>query len=196
MTEAETHNTTSTDQDPTTKRNELKTETLSKNLFEKELFDDEEPVAVPVNNPPTKQSVIDSDDGGELEPLPEKTIDNSVEEIQRDKAIEKTESAKSETIVVKEEPTSMMTETEVVKADPAPPPRIETSHAVPVKIQNPPPPPWFKPGRGRKTNQLQYLDKTVIKAVSKHRYAWPFLTPVDAVQLNLPVSTNVFLSML
>ena len=41
---------------------------------------------------------------------------------------------------------------------------------------------------GRLTNQLQYLQKAVLKALWKHQYAWPFHTPVDADKLNLPVS--------
>lgn len=39
----------------------------------------------------------------------------------------------------------------------------------------------------RNTNQLQFLLKTVMKAVWKHHFAWPFHQPVDAVKLNLPV---------
>ncbi|CAH0552951.1 unnamed protein product [Brassicogethes aeneus] len=39
---------------------------------------------------------------------------------------------------------------------------------------------------GRVTNQLQFLQKTVLKAVSKHQFAWPFAAPVDAKKLNLP----------
>ena len=41
---------------------------------------------------------------------------------------------------------------------------------------------------GRQTNQLQYLLKTVFKAIWKHQFAWPFHTPVDAEKLCLPVS--------
>lgn len=37
------------------------------------------------------------------------------------------------------------------------------------------------------TNQLQYLQKVVLKALWKHQFAWPFYTPVDAHKLNLPV---------
>ncbi|XP_050665313.1 bromodomain-containing protein 3 isoform X2 [Leptidea sinapis] len=40
--------------------------------------------------------------------------------------------------------------------------------------------------QGRVTNQLQFLQKNVIKAVWKHKFAWPFHQPVDAKQLNLP----------
>lgn len=40
--------------------------------------------------------------------------------------------------------------------------------------------------KGRKTNQLQYLQKTVLKAVWRHQYAWPFHKPVDIKLLNLP----------
>lgn len=39
---------------------------------------------------------------------------------------------------------------------------------------------------GRVTNQLQFLQKTVLKAVWKHHFAWPFQQPVDAKKLNLP----------
>ncbi|CAH4016738.1 unnamed protein product [Pieris brassicae] len=40
--------------------------------------------------------------------------------------------------------------------------------------------------QGRVTNQLQFLQKNVIKAVWKHKFAWPFHQPVDAKKLNLP----------
>jgi len=36
------------------------------------------------------------------------------------------------------------------------------------------------------TNQLQYIQKTVHKALWKHHFAWPFHQPVDPVKLNLP----------
>ncbi|XP_060069742.1 bromodomain-containing protein 3-like [Ylistrum balloti] len=39
---------------------------------------------------------------------------------------------------------------------------------------------------GRSTNQLQYLQKSVMKALWRHQYAWPFHKPVDADSLNLP----------
>ncbi|XP_028169621.1 bromodomain-containing protein 3 [Ostrinia furnacalis] len=40
--------------------------------------------------------------------------------------------------------------------------------------------------QGRVTNQLQFLQKNVMKAVWKHKLAWPFQQPVDAKKLNLP----------
>lgn len=55
-------------------------------------------------------------------------------------------------------------------------------------------PPPDRPGRV--TNQLQFLQKTVLKAVYKHSFAWPFHQPVDARKLNLPVSVSIFLEKL
>lgn len=56
---------------------------------------------------------------------------------------------------------------------------------------NPPPPEYINPDRPkRQTNQLQYLLKMVVKALWKHQFAWPFHAPVDAIKLNLPVSTS------
>ncbi|XP_051996683.1 bromodomain testis-specific protein-like [Xyrauchen texanus] len=52
---------------------------------------------------------------------------------------------------------------------------------------NPPPPEYKNPKKpGRLTNQLQYLEKVVIKALWRHDFSWPFRHPVDAVRLNLP----------
>ncbi|KAI4828577.1 hypothetical protein KUCAC02_022659 [Chaenocephalus aceratus] len=52
---------------------------------------------------------------------------------------------------------------------------------------NPPPPEVINPKNpGRDTNQLQYLEKVVIKALWKHNFSWPFRQPVDAVALGLP----------
>ena len=45
-------------------------------------------------------------------------------------------------------------------------------------------PPAHRPGRN--TNQLNYLKNTVMKAVWKHQFGWPFQTPVDALKLNIP----------
>lgn len=53
---------------------------------------------------------------------------------------------------------------------------------------NPPPPEASNPKRpGRVTNQLNYLEKVVIKALWRHHFSWPFQRPVDAVALGLPV---------
>ncbi|XP_070493566.1 bromodomain-containing protein 2-like isoform X2 [Chironomus tepperi] len=41
-----------------------------------------------------------------------------------------------------------------------------------------------RPGRG--TNQLHFIHKTVMKAVWKHQFSWPFQQPVDTIKLNLP----------
>lgn len=55
----------------------------------------------------------------------------------------------------------------------------------------PPQPPVKDPSRqGRMTNQLQFLQKVVLKSLWRHHFAWPFHEPVDAVKLNLPVSSN------
>ncbi|KAI4903257.1 hypothetical protein NFI96_024557 [Prochilodus magdalenae] len=52
---------------------------------------------------------------------------------------------------------------------------------------NPPPPEYKNPRKpGRLTNQLQYLEKVVVRALWRHHFSWPFRQPVDAVQLNLP----------
>lgn len=52
-------------------------------------------------------------------------------------------------------------------------------------VQPPVVPPPNRPGRV--TNQLQFLQKGVLKPVWKHQFAWPFQQPVDAKKLNLPV---------
>ena len=39
---------------------------------------------------------------------------------------------------------------------------------------------------GRNTNQLEYLRDAVIKDVRNHKHSRPFLSPVDAVELNIP----------
>uniref|UniRef100_A0A3Q4IB24 Bromodomain-containing protein 2 n=1 Tax=Neolamprologus brichardi TaxID=32507 RepID=A0A3Q4IB24_NEOBR len=51
----------------------------------------------------------------------------------------------------------------------------------------PPQPPVKDPNRqGRMTNQLQFLQKVLLKSLWRHHFAWPFHEPVDAVKLNLP----------
>lgn len=52
-------------------------------------------------------------------------------------------------------------------------------------VQPPVYPPDGKPHRN--TNALQFVYKNVMKAVSKHHFAWPFQTPVDTIKLKLPV---------
>ncbi|XP_051233123.1 bromodomain testis-specific protein isoform X2 [Dicentrarchus labrax] len=57
----------------------------------------------------------------------------------------------------------------------------------PTVSGNPPPPEVINPKQpGRVTNQLQYLEKVVIKALWRHQFSWPFRQPVDAVALHLP----------
>ncbi|NWR92231.1 BRDT protein, partial [Furnarius figulus] len=54
-------------------------------------------------------------------------------------------------------------------------------------IINPPPPEYLNnKSSGCQTNQLQYLQKVVMKAIWRHNYSWPFHQPVDAAALNLP----------
>jgi len=72
-----------------------------------------------------------------------------------------------------------------VPEDKEPPPRVE----VPVEpvngvVQPPVQPPAGRPGRF--TNQLQFLYKTVFKAVWRHPSAWPFYQPTDSKKFNLP----------
>ena len=43
----------------------------------------------------------------------------------------------------------------------------------------------------RNTNQLQFLLKSVIPAVVKHHFSWPFMHPVDAIKLKLPDYHNI-----
>ncbi|NXG48532.1 BRDT protein, partial [Psilopogon haemacephalus] len=54
-------------------------------------------------------------------------------------------------------------------------------------ITNPPPPEYInKKNSGYQTNQLQYIQRVVMKAIWKHNFSWPFHQPVDAAALNLP----------
>ncbi|KFW02256.1 Bromodomain testis-specific protein [Eurypyga helias] len=54
-------------------------------------------------------------------------------------------------------------------------------------IVNPPPPEYINnKNSGCQTNQLQYLQRVVMKAMWRHNFSWPFHQPVDAVALNLP----------
>ncbi|XP_043254378.1 bromodomain-containing protein 2-like isoform X6 [Colletes gigas] len=83
--------------------------------------------------------------------------------------------------------TSAPGKTSTTPAVPAkePPPRDEPP-VEPVNgvVQPPVVPPPNRPGRV--TNQLQFLQKGVLKPVWKHQFAWPFQQPVDAKKLNLP----------
>lgn len=67
---------------------------------------------------------------------------------------------------------------------------MATSPSQPQQQQplcNPPPPETLNPNKpGRLTNQLQFLQKVVMKVLWKHQFAWPFHHPVDAAKLNLP----------
>lgn len=59
--------------------------------------------------------------------------------------------------------------------------------ASPSVTRNPPPPEFVNPKKpGRVTNQLQYLERIVLKALWKHNFSWPFHQPVDAVALHIP----------
>uniref|UniRef100_A0A8C4VY36 Bromodomain testis-specific protein n=1 Tax=Gopherus evgoodei TaxID=1825980 RepID=A0A8C4VY36_9SAUR len=59
-------------------------------------------------------------------------------------------------------------------------------------IVNPPPPEYINPKRtGCLTNQLQYLQRVVMKAMWRHNFSWPFHQPVDAAALNLPDYYNI-----
>ena len=65
-------------------------------------------------------------------------------------------------------------------------------HTMPQGPPNPPQPPVKDPnGQGRMTNQLQFLQRTLLKCLWRHHFAWPFHEPVDAYRLNLPVSFNL-----
>ena len=46
---------------------------------------------------------------------------------------------------------------------------------------------------GRQTNQLKFIQQTIVKALWKHNFSWPFQKPVDAEALNLPVSSHYFI---
>ena len=58
-------------------------------------------------------------------------------------------------------------------------------------VQPPVVPPPNCPGRC--TNKLKYIQKTIMKALWKHEYAWPFHQSVDAKKLGLPVSQHISL---
>ena len=61
-----------------------------------------------------------------------------------------------------------------------------------IAVRDPPPmePPADK--KTRSTNQLEYLKKIVNKNLWPNKQAWPFLRPVDAIALELPVRITIF----
>lgn len=72
-----------------------------------------------------------------------------------------------------------------------PPPREEPIiEPIDGVVQPPVHPPPHRPGRN--TNQLRYMLEKVWKPVQKHKRAWPFYQPVDAIRLNLPVGFFFF----
>ncbi|XP_058032629.1 bromodomain testis-specific protein [Ahaetulla prasina] len=70
--------------------------------------------------------------------------------------------------------------------------KMAASNPQHVTIVNPPPPNYINTeGTGCLTNQLQYLQKTVMKAMWRHNFSWPFHQPVDAESLKLPDYYNI-----
>jgi hypothetical protein len=67
----------------------------------------------------------------------------------------------------------------------------ESPPSVPVKgmVQPRVVPPPGKPTKH--TNQLDYLYNTVLKAVKRHSHAWPFVKPVNIIELNIPAYFDV-----
>eukprot|EP00124_Ichthyophonus_hoferi_P004285 Ihof_evm2s454 gene=Ihof_evmTU2s454 len=51
--------------------------------------------------------------------------------------------------------------------------------------------PAFRVPERRTTNQLYYLENTLIKAIWKHKDSWPFQKPVDWQTLNIPDYPNI-----
>ena len=70
-------------------------------------------------------------------------------------------------------------------------------HSQPQGPTSFPHPPVRDPGRpSRVTNQLQFLQKAMMKSLWRHHFAWPFHEPVDAYRLNLPVrKTPVYMAL-
>lgn len=65
-------------------------------------------------------------------------------------------------------------------------------HTIPQGPPILPQPPVTDPNRqSRMTNQLQFLQRTVVKCLWRHHFAWPFYEPVDPHRLNLPVSNKM-----
>jgi len=90
-------------------------------------------------------------------------------------------SYRSEGESTKENDKMMSTPTSRPEPAPREEPVLEPINGI---VQPPVVPPPSRPGRC--TNQLQYIQKFVMKAVWKHSFAWPFHQPVDAKKLGLP----------
>lgn len=71
-----------------------------------------------------------------------------------------------------------------VDRDKTPPPIEIPVEPVNGIVQPPVKPPPERPGRV--TNQLHFMNKTIMKFLWKHQFSWPFQQPVDAGKLNLP----------
>ncbi|XP_032073602.1 bromodomain testis-specific protein [Thamnophis elegans] len=70
--------------------------------------------------------------------------------------------------------------------------KMAASNPQHMTIINPPPPNYINlEGTGCLTNQLQYLQRTVMKAMWRHNFSWPFHQPVDAEGLKLPDYYNI-----
>ncbi|XP_026555873.1 bromodomain testis-specific protein [Pseudonaja textilis] len=70
--------------------------------------------------------------------------------------------------------------------------KMAASNPQHVTILNPPPPNYINiEGTGCLTNQLQYLQRTVMKAMWRHNFSWPFHHPVDVEALKLPDYYNI-----
>ncbi|ETE73409.1 Bromodomain testis-specific protein, partial [Ophiophagus hannah] len=70
--------------------------------------------------------------------------------------------------------------------------KMAASNPQHVTIVNPPPPNYINiEGTGCLTNQLQYLQRSVMKAMWRHNFSWPFHQPVDVEALKLPDYYNI-----
>ena len=51
--------------------------------------------------------------------------------------------------------------------------------------------PNAEPPKRLTTNQLQYIQASVVKALFAHEFSWPFRVPVDPVKLGIPVRAAI-----
>uniref|UniRef100_A0AC35U1C7 Bromo domain-containing protein n=1 Tax=Rhabditophanes sp. KR3021 TaxID=114890 RepID=A0AC35U1C7_9BILA len=117
--------------------------------------------------------------GGESRPfpkLPDLIMKEDVEAEEREEPDNKSSSTRSS--IQKEEPEEISTKT--VLRDFGSPKQTPVNGIVQPRVLPPPGKPV------RTTNQLDYLQREVIKNVVKQKSAWPFLKPVDTVKLNIP----------